>query len=118
MGGYAPCMRPHRMLAQCTVTDLNRAEAWYGKLFEREPDAVRWTGLIEWHFGRHMGLQIWYEPDRAGRSTVVLDVPGFGDEIRRLKQLDVAKEDHVSTARFRVVTLHDPDDNRVVLTGD
>jgi hypothetical protein len=49
---------------------------------------------------------------------VVLDVPGFGDEIRRLKQLDVAKEDHVSTARFRVVTLHDPDDNRVVLTGD
>ena len=30
-------------------------------------------GLIEWRLGDSYGLQVWSEPDRAGRSSVVLE---------------------------------------------
>lgn len=111
-------MKPHSMLAQCTVADLTRAQDWYEQLFERGPDLRPMDGLIEWHFGRISGLQVWHEPDRAGNSTVVLEIPGIGDELRRLDRLGVARDGIVHTPRFQVVTLYDPDGNRVVLTGD
>jgi hypothetical protein len=62
-----------RVLAHCTVTNLDRAEGWYTGLLGREPDARPMDGLIEWHFGSSCGLQVWSEPDRAGRSSVVLE---------------------------------------------
>jgi hypothetical protein len=111
-------MKPNSMMAQCTVTDLGRAEAWYQSLFERGPDQRPMDGLLEWHFGEVGGLQVWSDADRAGRSTVVLDVPRFGDELRRLDGLGLSHDDVVKTPKFQVVTLYDPDNNRVVLTGD
>lgn len=61
------------VLAHCTVTDLDRAEDWYTRLLNREPDARPMPGLIEWHLGEGFGVQVWSEPDRAGHSSVVLD---------------------------------------------
>ncbi len=37
------------VLANVAVTDLDSAEQWYTRLFEREPDARPMSGLIEWH---------------------------------------------------------------------
>jgi hypothetical protein len=111
-------MKPRSMLAQCTVADLRKAQAWYEQLLERGPDLRPMDGLIEWHFGRNAGLQVWHEPDRAGKSTVVLDIPSFSDELRRLDHLGIVHDDPVHTPQFKVVTLYDPDGNRVVLTGD
>ena len=116
--GYDPHMKPHSMLAQCTVADLAAAQEWYEKVFERGPDLRPMDGLLEWHFGRSAGLQVWLDPERAGRSTVVLDIPHFGDELRRLDHLGIVHDDPVHTPRFQVVTLYDPDNNRIVLTGD
>lgn len=62
-----------RVLAHCTVTNLKRAEDWYTRLFGRGPDSRPMAGLIEWRLGDTFGLQVWSEPDRAGRSSVVLD---------------------------------------------
>ena len=62
-----------RILAQCTVSDIARAEQWYSLLFDRAPDLRPMPGLIEWHPGDTFGLQVWSEPERAGHSTVVLD---------------------------------------------
>lgn len=36
-------------LASLAVSDLDRAEAWYGALFGREPDTRPMDGLLEWH---------------------------------------------------------------------
>lgn len=47
----------------------------------------------------------------------MLDVPDFGEELRRLDRLGVTHDDPVHTPRFQVVTLY-PDNNRIVLTGD
>ena len=37
------------VLAQCTVSDLERAEQWYTRLFNGPPDARPMPGLLEWH---------------------------------------------------------------------
>ena len=60
------------VLAQSTVADLSAVEPWYTALFDRGPDARPMDGLLEWHVTTGGGVQVWAEPGRAGRSTVVL----------------------------------------------
>jgi hypothetical protein len=50
--GQVLVMKPHSMLAQCTVADLRAAQDWYEQLFERPPDLRPMDDLLEWHFGR------------------------------------------------------------------
>lgn len=40
-----------QVLAQATVTDLERAQDFYDRLFDRSPDANPMPGLIEYHLG-------------------------------------------------------------------
>ncbi|MBK0417458.1 VOC family protein [Leucobacter sp. CSA1] len=109
----------HRMLANCTVTDLDRAEQWYARLFERGPDARPMPGLIEWHLDRAFGLQVWSEPDRAGGSTVVLDVADLDAAAERAARAGIRHEGpRPGGGRRRILQLADPDGNRVVLTGE
>jgi catechol 2,3-dioxygenase-like lactoylglutathione lyase family enzyme len=106
-----------RVLAQATVSDLDRAVAWYATLFGRDPDARPMTGLAEWHLGESMGVQVWTDPERAGGSTMVIDESDLDGLAARLEQAGV---DHAGTqpaSSFRVLPLEDPDGNRVVLTG-
>lgn len=57
------------------VTDESAAEKRYARLLAREPDDRPMPGLPEWHLGDGFGLQVWAEPDRAGRSAVVIEDP-------------------------------------------
>jgi predicted enzyme related to lactoylglutathione lyase len=106
------------VLAQATVTDLDRAERWYAALFGRDPDSRPMDGLLEWHLTGGSGVQVWREPDRSGRSTVVLGVRDLDDAARALAAAGVAHEGPEPGGGSRVVRLGDPDGNRVVLTGD
>ncbi|ROS75402.1 VOC family protein [Cellulomonas sp. PhB143] len=107
----------HRMLAHCTVTDLDRAERWYTALFERGPDARPMPGLVEWHLGDSFGLQVWSEPDRAGRSTVVLDETDLDAAAARAADAGIEHDGPQPGGGARILQLSDPDGNRVVLTG-
>ena len=62
-----------RLLAQSVVTDLEVAERWYAALFDSTPQARPMDGLIEWHLGQSFGVQVWLDPTRAGRSSMVID---------------------------------------------
>jgi len=66
-------MAVRRILAQATVSDLDAAVSWYTKVFGRNPDTNPMPGLIEWHLADTFGVQIWLEPDRAGRGCIVLE---------------------------------------------
>jgi hypothetical protein len=54
------------VLAQCTVSDLDRAEQWYTRLFNSPPDARPMPGLLEWHLGDTFGVQVWAKPTVLG----------------------------------------------------
>ncbi|GAA2181218.1 VOC family protein [Leucobacter tardus] len=105
------------LLAQCTVTDLDRAERWYRDLFERGPDARPMSGLLEWHLGHGFGLQVWSEPERAGGSTVVLGESELDAAATRLTAGGFVHDGPQPGGGARILQLTDPDGNRVVLFG-
>lgn len=106
-----------RVLAQATVTDLDRAERWYAALFGRGPDSRPMDGLLEWHLVDAGGVQVWREPARSGASTVVLGVTDLDAVAATLAAAGVAHDGPVPGGGSRVLPLADPDGNRVVLTG-
>lgn len=105
------------LFAHCTVTDLERGEAWYTRLLGRGPDARPMPGLIEWHLGDSFGLQVWSEPDRAGRSSVVLEETDLDGAAAHATDVGIAHEGPQLGGGARILQLADPDGNRVVLTG-
>lgn len=107
-----------RLLANCTVSDLDRAEQWYTRLFGREPDARPMAGLIEWHLADTFGVQVWSEPDRAGSSTVVLEETLLDDAATRLTAAGIGHGGPQPGGGARLLLVTDPDGNRVVLAGD
>lgn len=111
-------MTIHHVLAQATVSDLDTAERWYSVLFERQPDARPMAGLIEWHLGDNFGVQVWAEPERAGRSTIVLGESDLDELAARLASAGVECRGPQQVTASRVLFLDDPDGNRVVITGE
>lgn len=107
-----------RVLANSTVSDLDRAERWYARLFERGPDARPMAGLLEWHLGETFGVQVWSEPGRAGRSSLVLEVDDLDDAAARAAEAGIEHDGPQPGGGARILPLEDPDGNRVVLTGE
>ncbi|WCO67261.1 VOC family protein [Iamia majanohamensis] len=106
------------VLAQATVTDLDAAEEWYTAFFDRPPDARPMDGLLEWHLGGDAtGVQVWAEPDRAGRSSVVLQVDDLDAHAARLAEAGLTDATPQSATSSRILQVADPDGNRLVLTG-
>lgn len=105
------------VLGHCTVTDLGRAEEWYSRLFDREPDARPMPGLLEWRLGSGFGVQVWSEPDRAGRCSIVLDETDLDAAAARLTAAGIDKAGPEAGGGGRILRILDPDGNRVVFTG-
>ncbi|WP_410790047.1 VOC family protein [Kribbella sp. C-35] len=107
-----------RVLAQSTVTDLTMAEDWYTRLFGRAPDARPMPGLLEWHLADTFGVQVWSEPNRAGHSSMVLDESDLDALAARLEQAGIAHDGPQDATSSRILSLADPDGNRVVFAGE
>jgi len=106
-----------RVLAQATVSELERSITWYATLFGRQPDARPMPGLVEWHLGKSHGVQVWAEPDRAGNSSMVLDESEFAELIARLDEAGLDHDRPEDVTASRILALVDPDGNRVVVSG-
>jgi len=105
------------LLAQMTVTDQADAEAWYTSLFESGPDARPMPGLLEWHLTDTFGIQVWAEPDRAGKSSMVLEVPDVNEVSARLDTAGIAHDAPQDATTVRTLLINDPDGNRIVFTS-
>lgn len=105
-----------QVLAQCAVTDLDRARAWYDTLLGRAPDAPM-AGLLEYHLTDGGGLQLWREPEHAGHATVVLSTTRLDATAERLREQGLTSAEVGDISAGRALQLADPDGNRVVLVG-
>jgi hypothetical protein len=106
-----------RLLAQATVTDLDRAVTWFAKVFDRPPDVRPMEGLVEWHLGESFGVQVWVEADRAGYACMVLDDSDLDGFIARLDAAGVSHEPPQDVMASRILTLSEPDGPRVIVSG-
>lgn len=105
------------VLAGSVVSDLATAEPWYRSLFGRDPDARPMAGLLEWHLDGASGVQVWQDPERAGRSSVVLGSDDLDAAVERLTAEGVAHDGPEPGGGARLLRLVDPDGNSVVLLG-
>jgi catechol 2,3-dioxygenase-like lactoylglutathione lyase family enzyme len=110
-------MTINRLLAQMTVSDLDRAVDWYARFFGREPDARPMDGLVEWHLADAFGVQVWLDPERAGHSAMVLDESDLEGRAAVLDAAGLPYEGPQEVTASRIVQLVDPDGNQVVITG-
>lgn len=106
-----------RLLAQAAVTDLEVAERWYATLFDAPPHTRPMDGLLEWHLGASFGVQVFLDPVRAGRSTLVLDESDLDVLASRLSAAGLGHAGPQPVTASRVLRLSDPDGNQVVVTG-
>lgn len=106
-----------RMLAQSTVKDVTASEEWYSRLFGREPDERPMPGCLEWHLNDLVGVQVYADPERAGRSTVVLEVSDVDDAAKELDRAGIAHPEPSDATKVRVMMVDDPDGNRVVFSS-
>ena len=116
-GEGLPSMTFTSVLAQATVSDLRAAEPWYTALLDRGPDVRPMDGLLEWRVSDGGGVQVWVEPQRAGRSTVLLATDDLDAVAARLAASGTATRGIERGGGARVLRLTDPDGNRVVLLG-
>ena len=105
------------VLAQSTVTDLGAAERWYTALLGRAPDERPMDGLLEWHVTQGGGVQVWAEPERAGRGTLLLSADDLDATAGRLSASGIEHDGPQPGGGQRLLSLTDPDGNRVVVLG-
>lgn len=105
-------------LAHVAVSDLVVSERWYRRLFACPPHTRPMDGLIEWRFGPDQGVQLFEDAERAGRSTVVVAPTDFDGAVRRLSDSGLERSGVQPGGEGRLLSLSDPDGNRVVLLDD
>ncbi len=105
------------VLAQSTVTDLGSAERWYTALLGRAPDERPMDGLLQWLVTPGGGVQVWVEPERAGRCTLLLSTDDLDATAARLSTAGIAHDGPEPGGGQRLLRLTDPDGNRVVVLG-
>lgn len=110
-------MAVNRIVAQATVSDLDNAERWYAALWGRGPDVRPMPGLLEWHLGGATGLQMWSEPARAGHSTVMFGSNDLDADSVRLAAAGISHDGMQPGGDGLVLSIVDPDGNRVVFTS-
>lgn len=108
----------HLVLAHAAVTDIEASERWYSTVFGSPPHTRPMDGLIEWRFGPAHGVQVFLDADRAGKSTLVVGLTDFDDEIERLDQNGIGHSGVQPGGGGRLVIAPDPDGNQVVLLDD
>lgn len=104
--------------AESIVTDLDVAERWYTLLFDAAPDLRPMAGLLTWVLGEGRGVQVWRDPERAGRSVVTVSVDDLDTLSSRLIAAGLEHAGAEPGGGVRLIRLSDPDGNEVVVTGD
>ncbi len=104
-----------RVSAEMIVTDHDAAVAWYTRLFGRSPDERPMDGLDEWRLTETGWLQVFVDPERAGRSTTTLGVDDLDAHAAELAGSELRLERQSTPRGQRLGLLTDPDGNRVVL---
>jgi predicted enzyme related to lactoylglutathione lyase len=100
-------------IASVAVKDLQKAAAWYEKLFRRAADSNPMLEVAEWKFERAGWLQVYQLPERAGQGSCTLAVTDIEAVIDHLRSLGIDTGQKTSGAKVKTVMITDPDGNHL-----
>jgi predicted enzyme related to lactoylglutathione lyase len=105
------------VLAVIPVHELEPAAQWYESFFGRPADQRPMDTLAEWHLSDLGVVQVFQDPDRAGRTTVNFTVDDLDTALSTLAGSGITATDpqFVSSGRQRLATTTDADGNTLGL---
>lgn len=107
-----------RVLAEVIVADHAAAIAWYERLLGRAPDTRPMDGLAEWQLTDTGWLQVFADPERAGRSGVTLGVDDLDAHAAGPAERGIDLSRQTISSGQTVGSVADPDGNTVVLVEE
>lgn len=111
-------MTVQHVLAVVPVHDIDTARDWYARLLGREPDNNPMPSLVEWQAVPGAWIQVYVDPDRAGRTQLNLAFDDLDAEVTALAARGVEVGDVVEANKgVRLAPVTDPDGNVVTLIG-
>lgn len=110
-------MRVTNLMAELAVDDHEAALEWFAGLIGRPADTRPMAGLAEWHFPGTGGLQVFHDPERAGRGLLTLTVGGLATQLAELAALGIEPTSVGEATSLGVpfATVTDPDGNAITL---
>jgi predicted enzyme related to lactoylglutathione lyase len=105
------------VLAVSPVHELEPAAQWYESFFGRPADQRPMDTLAEWHLSELGVVQVFQDPDRAGRTTVNFTIDDLDTALSTLAGSGITATDpqFVSSGRQRLATTTDADGNTLGL---
>jgi predicted enzyme related to lactoylglutathione lyase len=105
------------VLAVVPVAEIDKATQWYERFFGRPADTRPMDSLAEWHLSELGVVQVFEDPDRAGRTTVNLTVDDLDATLSTLSGQNIPSTDPqlVSGGHQRLALIQDPDGNQLGL---
>ena len=111
-------MTVQHVLAVIPVHDVDAARDWYTRLLGRGPDNNPMPSLVEWQVVPGAWIQVYMDPDRAGRTQLNLSVDDLDADVAALTDRGIEVGDGVEANKgVRLAPITDPDGNVVTLIG-
>lgn len=111
-------MRVNHLLGVLLVSDIEDAKRWYERLLGSSPTNHPMPSLLEWRITDTGWIQVFADPERAGRSALNLAVDDLDATISELngRGLEPGKI-QAADKGVRLSALTDLDGNTVTLIG-
>ncbi|WBQ06309.1 VOC family protein [Kribbella sp. CA-293567] len=105
------------VLAVIPVQEIASASQWYESFFGRPADQRPMDGLVEWHLSELGVVQVFQDPDRAGRTSVNFTVDDLDAALATLSAAGINTTDAqvVFNGSQRLATTTDADGNTLGL---
>ena len=100
-------------LASVAVRDLEKAAAWYERIFGRPADSTPMPEVAEWKFSRGGWLQVYQAPDRAGGGSFTLAVTGIDGIVAHVASLGIDTSQRPAGDKVKTLMIKDPDGNSI-----
>jgi catechol 2,3-dioxygenase-like lactoylglutathione lyase family enzyme len=107
------------LLAVVPVSDLERSNSWYERLFGRPADNNPMPVLVEWQVVAGGWVQVFIDDERAGSGLLNFAVDDLPSHIERARDqgLQPGEIEGVNKG-VELCSLHDPDGNVIRLIGN
>jgi glyoxylase I family protein len=111
-------MHVSHLLGVVLVSDIEDAKRWYERLLASPPTNHPMPSLVEWRITGTGWVQVFADPERAGRSALNLAVDDLEATISELNERGLAPgKIQAANKGVRLSALTDADGNTVTLIG-
>ena len=108
-------MQIQGIYAALATANMDEAETFYTRLFEREPDDRPMDSLIQWRNVAGANIQIFHDADHAGSGRMTIVVPHMEKARSALQDIGVELTGESQGDYGRIAQIADPDGNRITL---